>query len=222
MATFSNFVFNTFTQTPQRGGVTLSATDNSVILEAGSPWDSTINVPVSVFNILSGVQVNALTSSPLFSNQNAYWMQLSTHGFLLSASPLTNSQYNTLSSIYVAQGYLATRYASLTAHFVQLTATQLAGYYRTNVNAPEVAAILYPTVTGTSSPAATAIQYIGDGVKLRVHPNYHGSQFAVQFTDRSTSLFTVNTALSTAPLTLSAIGFNHRSPDDVRRANLNG
>jgi hypothetical protein len=221
MATFSNYVFNVFTQNPQRSGVSLSASDNSVILEAGSPWGTTVNVPVSVFNILSGTEVNALTSSPLFANQPVYWGSLSSIGYTLSAKAYTNDQYTLLSGLYVNKPYLATRYASLTTFFTQATATRLAGFYLQN-GAPQVQSIMFPSVTGTSSPAASAYQYVGDGVKFRVHPNYHGQTFAVQFTDKSSCLFTVNTGLSTAPLTLSAASFAHRGPNEARLWNLNG
>lgn len=223
MATFSNSVFNVATQNPPRLGIGLSGiavNNNSVILEGGDAWDSTLSVPTSVFSVLSGTQVNSLTSNPLFSNQSVYWSKLSSIGFPLSAAPLTDAQYKVLSGIYAGQGYLTSAYLQLTAAFYQLTGRAMCGYYFSNSQAPEVQAILYPTVPAASATADTVI-YIPDSIKLRVHRAYHGSQFAVQFTNRASCLFTVNTAATTTQV-LCAITFDNKGPNDVRLWNLNG
>lgn len=214
MATFNNFVFNTATQTPQLLNVSLTASDNSVILDAGSPWDNlTLSVPASVF-ALTGAQVASLTSSPLFSNQQVYWATMSSVGWPLTASPFTDAQYKFLSGLYVGQPYLATRYVALTSYFTQLTGTTLVGNYFANNPDSEVIAVLFDSVSGAG--AATVQLYLPDNVKLKVAPQYNGSVFALQFKNLASCLFTVNTA-SAAVQTVSAITFDNRSPNSRRR-----
>jgi hypothetical protein len=55
-------------------------------------------------------------------------------------------------------------------------------------------------------------------IAFKVSTLYHGSQMAIYFSDRSTTLFTVNTAA--AAQTLSQIGFDNRGPAEIRKHNL--
>lgn len=55
-------------------------------------------------------------------------------------------------------------------------------------------------------------------IAFRVSGLYHGSQMAIYFADRSTTLFTVNTG---APAqSLGQIGFDNRGPSEIRKHNL--
>lgn len=214
MATFNSFVFNAASQNPPLLTASLSASDNSVILDAGSPWDNlTLSVPTSVF-ALTGSQVASLTSSPLFANQQVYWGTMSSVGWPMSAEPLTDAQYKFLSGLYVGQPYLATRYATLTSYFTQLTGTTLVGNYFANTPNTQVVGVLFDPVSGAG--AATVQIFLPDGVRLKVAPQYHGSVFALQCVNRATCLFTVNTA-SAAVQPVSALGFDNRGPNARRR-----
>lgn len=225
MSTFANQVFNAYTQNPVNLNVSLTGLSSSVVLDMGSPWDNAVSaVPASLFTALTGAQRVSLTGSPLFSNQAVYWAKLSSIGMPLSANYLTEAQYKLLSGLYVGQPYLATSYAQITGYFTQLTAISTVGDYFSNVGATEVTSVLYNSVTAAALTAlsATATIYLPDTVKLKVSPLYHGQIFGVMFTNRASCLFTVNTALSTAPQTLSAIGFDNRSAESVRRFALEG
>jgi hypothetical protein len=55
-------------------------------------------------------------------------------------------------------------------------------------------------------------------VEFKVSSLYHGSQMAVYFNDRSTTVFTVNSGV--AAQVLGPIGFDNRGPNEIRKHNL--
>lgn len=81
-----------------------------------------------------------------------------------------------------------------------------------------VTGILYNQVAGTT---ASTITLSAGNVIFMVDPKYHGSSFALYFADRSTTLFTVNTA-ATASQVVGAFSFNNRGPNERRRFAIEG
>lgn len=77
-----------------------------------------------------------------------------------------------------------------------------------------LAGILYNDISSAST--ATANLSVSTGIQFSVHPLYHGSTFALYFTDRSTTTFTVNTATALQTVTQSP-GFDNRGPNERRR-----
>ncbi len=78
----------------------------------------------------------------------------------------------------------------------------------------KVSGILYNFVSGAST--ASVDLSANSGIYFKVSPLYHGETFALYFTDRSTTLFTVNTATATQTVT-GAINFDNRGPNERRR-----
>jgi len=81
------------------------------------------------------------------------------------------------------------------------------------VGGKSTAGLLYNEVaTGDTTLVSLSV---ATGVAFRVSKKYHGSKFALYFTDRSSTLFDVNTA-STVQSILSSNGFDNRGPDERR------
>lgn len=78
-----------------------------------------------------------------------------------------------------------------------------------------LAGILYDLLP--SAGTATVNLSVLSNIQFRVHPSYNGATFALYFTDRSTTLFTVNTALTSAQSVSGVAGFAHRGPNERRR-----
>jgi hypothetical protein len=78
----------------------------------------------------------------------------------------------------------------------------------------KVSGILYDYVAGAST-ASVSLSVVS-GITFSVSPLYHGQTFALYFTDRSSTLFTVNTATATQTVT-GAITFDNRGPNERRR-----
>jgi hypothetical protein len=86
-----------------------------------------------------------------------------------------------------------------------------------------VAGLLYNEIS-TATTATTSVS-VAVGTVFSVHPKYDGSTFALYFTDKSTCLFTVNTAYGTDVvqyLAASVIGYENRGPSEVRRFAIEG
>lgn len=73
----------------------------------------------------------------------------------------------------------------------------------------------YTKVLTGSEALATERLTITGGTVFKVHPQYHGEQVALYYTDRSSTLFTVNTA--TAGQTVgTTVTFDNRGPIERR------
>lgn len=86
-----------------------------------------------------------------------------------------------------------------------------------------VAGLLYNEIS-TATTATTSLS-VAVGTVFSVHPKYDGSTFGLYFTDRSTCLFTVNTAYGTdvvQSLASSVITYENRGPREVRRFAIEG
>lgn len=84
------------------------------------------------------------------------------------------------------------------------------------VCAKKVVGILF---NGITNPVTNLVTLTAGTVQFKVSRSYHGSTMALYFADRSTTLFTCNTALTTGQV-LSAIGFGNRGPEEKRKHNL--
>jgi hypothetical protein len=77
-----------------------------------------------------------------------------------------------------------------------------------------VAGLLYNEVaTGDTTLVSLSV---ATGVSFKVARKYNGSQFALYFTDRSSTLFTVNTATTLQTVVSSNNSFDNRGPDERR------
>jgi hypothetical protein len=74
--------------------------------------------------------------------------------------------------------------------------------------------ILYNDIP--SATTATVTLSVSTGITFKVHPLYNNKTFALYFTDRSSTLFTVNTATSLQVVT-DATSFDNRGPNERRR-----
>lgn len=86
-----------------------------------------------------------------------------------------------------------------------------------------VAGVLYNEIS-TATTATTSLS-VAVGTLVSVDPKYNGSTFALYFTDRSTCLFTVNTAYGTDTVQLAdpaTISFGNRGPREVRKFAIEG
>jgi hypothetical protein len=82
------------------------------------------------------------------------------------------------------------------------------------VGTKTVAGILYNEVaTGDTTLVSLSV---ATGVSFSVARKYNGSQFALYFTDRSSTLFTVNTASTLQTVVTANNGFDNRGPDERR------
>jgi hypothetical protein len=79
-----------------------------------------------------------------------------------------------------------------------------------------VTGILYNSITSASANVTLSA---GSGISFRVNRVHNGQTFALYFSDRTTSLFTVNTAygVSTIQILTSGNGYEHRGPLERRR-----
>jgi hypothetical protein len=205
--TFNSFVFDVGSQTPSLIGPSLSAVDNSVVfLPTVTYYQANVAIHTSSFTTppVSAAQANALSA------MGTYWTDISSTGVTVGELVETNA-YKLLSSTFAGQQYLSSQYAALTSSFVPATrfgTGSVNGFNKTLVG------ILFNSIAGTST--ATTTLSVSNNVQFKVHPLYHGSTFAMYFSDRSTTLFTVNTA--TALQTgLTTNGFTARGPEELRK-----
>ena len=84
------------------------------------------------------------------------------------------------------------------------------------VGGKTVAGLLYNELSAGGATTMASLS-VATGVSFRVEKRYHGSQFALYFTDRSSTLFTVNTATTLQTVVVSANGFDNRGPNERRR-----
>jgi hypothetical protein len=79
-----------------------------------------------------------------------------------------------------------------------------------------VTGILYNSVTTASANVTLSA---GSGVSFRVNRLHHGQTFALYFSDRTTSLFTVNTSYGTSYVQIltGSNGYDNRGPLEIRR-----
>jgi hypothetical protein len=83
------------------------------------------------------------------------------------------------------------------------------------VGGKSVAGLLYNEVaTGDTTLVSLSV---ATGVSFKAARKYNGSQFALYFTDRSSTLFTVNTATTLQTVVTSNNGFDNRGPVERRR-----
>ncbi len=78
-----------------------------------------------------------------------------------------------------------------------------------------VAGLLYNELSAGGSNTMASLS-VAIGVAFRVEKRYHGSQFALYFTDRSSTLFTVNTGTTLQTVVAANNGFDNRGPDERR------
>lgn len=205
--TFNSFVFDVGSQTPSLIGPSLSAVDNSVVLlPTVTYYQANVAIPVTSFTTppVSAAQANALSA------MGTYWTDLSSSGVTVGEL-IETSAYRLLSSTFAGQSYLSSQYIALTSSFVpssRFGTGTVNGFNKTLVG------ILFNSIAGTST--ATTTLSVATNVQFKVHPAYHGSTFALYFSDRSTTLFTVNTA--TALQTgITNNGFTARGPEEIRK-----
>lgn len=77
-----------------------------------------------------------------------------------------------------------------------------------------VSGILYNNISGATTASVTLS--VVSGIQFMVDPLYHGSTFALYFTDRSSTTFTVNTA-SAVQVVTQLPNFDNRGPNERRR-----
>lgn len=79
-----------------------------------------------------------------------------------------------------------------------------------------VTGILYNSITSASANVTLSA---GSGISFQVNRAHHGQTFALYFSDRTTSLFTVNTGygVSTIQILTSGNGYDNRGPLERRR-----
>lgn len=78
----------------------------------------------------------------------------------------------------------------------------------------QLTGILYNNIPAATT--ATVSLSVATGISFSVHPLYNGSTFALYFSDRSSTTFTVNTATSAQTVTGSP-AFDNRGPNERRR-----
>lgn len=83
------------------------------------------------------------------------------------------------------------------------------------VEGKSVAGLLYNELSAGGANTMASLS-VATGVSFRVEKRYHGSQFALYFTDRSSTLFTVNTATTLQTVVTGTNGFANRGPDERR------
>jgi hypothetical protein len=77
-----------------------------------------------------------------------------------------------------------------------------------------IAGLLYNEISGLSTSMVSLS--VVSGITFKVDTKYHGSTFALYFADRSSTLFTVNTAVANHYVT-SDVTFDNRGPNERRR-----
>ena len=86
------------------------------------------------------------------------------------------------------------------------------------VGGKSVAGLLYNELSAGGANTMASLS-VAIGVAFRVEKRYHGSQFALYFTDRSSTLFTVNTGTTRQSVT-EANSFANRGPDERRHFSI--
>jgi hypothetical protein len=205
--TFNSFVFDVRSQNPIVLGPSLSAVDNSVILLQTVFYVRAVNsIPVTYFTTppVSATQANALSA------MGSYWTTLSTSGVAVGDHIEVNA-YNTLTSVYGGQNYLSAQFATITGSFVNAIKFDTGPVSGVN---KRLLGILFNSISGTSTATTTLSVY--NNVQFKVHPLYNGATFALYFSDRSTTFFTVNTATALQTV-LPVNGFTGRGPEEIRK-----
>ena len=88
-------------------------------------------------------------------------------------------------------------------------------------NGKSVVGFLFNSITaGTANVSLSC----GEGTVFRVASGYHGQEAAVYYSDRSSTLFTINTtfALATQQVVSATNDFSNKGPNERRLWNLNG
>ena len=83
------------------------------------------------------------------------------------------------------------------------------------VSGKTVTGILYNSIEAAAANVSLSANS-GSNLLFDVHSSYHGATFALYFSDRSTTLFTVNTATATQVLS-GSIGYDNRGPNARRK-----
>jgi len=208
MATFTNFVFNSAAENPAQTGVSLSASNNSVVfLPTVTVYNTVTPVPNTVFTAppLSATQTTAITGSNVLSGFYAGWIA---YGSKLNAK-YTDTQFNALTTIYASTALLSTQVDVLTSRITSTSIFSSGNYKGVPVNG-----ILFNEISGASTASVTLS--VTDRIQFKVAPEYNGATFSLYFPDRSTTTFTVATATATQVVT-GAIGFDNRGPNERRR-----
>ena len=84
------------------------------------------------------------------------------------------------------------------------------------VEGKTVAGLLYNELSAGGANTMASLS-VAIGVSFRVEKRYHGSQFALYFTDRSSTLFTVNTGTTLQTVVTGTNGFDNRGPNERKR-----
>lgn len=208
MATFTNFVFNSAVEFPPQIGVSLSASNNSVVfLPTVTVYNTVTPVPNTVFTTppLSATQNTAITGSNILSGFFSGWVS---NGIPLNAK-YTDTQFSALTTIYASTPELSTQVDILTSY---ITATSI--FSSGNYKGVSPSGILFNQLTGASTASVTLS--VTDRIQFKVAPEYDGATFSLYFPDRSSTTFTVATATTTQVVT-GAIGFDNRGPNERRR-----
>lgn len=208
MATFTNFVFNSAAENPAQIGVSLSASNNSVIfLPTVTVFNAATAVPKTVFTTppLSATQNTAITGSNVLSGFYASWVA---NGIPLNTK-YTDTQFGALTAIYASTPLLSTQVNVLTSYITSTSIFSSGTYKGVSPNG-----ILFNQLSGASTASVTLS--VTDRIQFKVAPEYNGATFALYFGDRSSTVFTVNTATATQVVT-GAIGFDNRGPNERRR-----
>lgn len=83
-----------------------------------------------------------------------------------------------------------------------------------------VKGILYNTITSVGSANVTLSA--ATGIVFSVNDAYHNSTVALYFSDRSSTLFTVNTATTGTQVVTNPINYDNRGPIEIRRFAIEG
>jgi hypothetical protein len=212
MATLSSFVFNVDSQNPPVLGLTLSSLSATVeFLKTESTFKTSKDINSSVFSISTlGTRISAITGTNVLSGYYSGW---ATFG-IASNTNFIGTEYYALTSAYSIPA-LSSQYATLTSSFAYTSAFgtgRVAGTYTSPV------AILFNEIGGASTNLVTLS--VARNIQFRVSESYHGQIFALQYSDKSSSLFTVNTA--SALQTLTGTTFDVRGPNEIRRFAIEG
>lgn len=212
MATLSSFVFNVDSQNPPVLGLTLSSLSATVeFLKTESTFKTSKDINRSLFSISTlGTRVSAITGTNVLSGYYSGW---AAYG-IAADTKFIGTEYYALTSAYSLSS-LSAQYATLTSSFAYTSAFgtgRVAGTYTSPV------AILFDEMSNASTSLCTLS--VANNIQFRVSQSYHGKIFALQYADRSSSLFTVNTA--SALQTLTGTTFDVRGPNEIRRFAIEG
>lgn len=212
MPTLSSFVFNVDSESPSVLGLTLSSPGNSVeFLKTEVTYKTSKYIYPVVFSASTlGTRISAITGTNVLSGYYSGW---SING-IAANTKLIGTEFNALTSAYSIPA-LSSQYAILTSSILSTSefgTGRVNGFYKSPI------AILFNEISGASTNLVTLS--VATNVQFRVSQSYHGKTFALQYDDQSSSMFTVNTA---SPLqTLSAVTFDVRGPNEIRRFAIEG